>query len=193
VDAAAAAADELGYPVVLKLDVDGLAHKSDVGGVRLGLRDADAVRVAAGELLALALPAGAAPRGLLVEPVAPAGVELIVGMERDAQFGPAVLVGLGGILAEALDDVAIGLAPVPRDAARAMLDRLRGARLLDGYRGRPAIDVESVVDIIVALGALAIERPDIAEIDMNPVIAGPRSSVVVDALVVLSSPDLHDG
>jgi acyl-CoA synthetase (NDP forming) len=103
-----------------------------------------------------------------------------------------VLVGLGGILAEALDDVAIGLAPVPRDAARAMLDRLRGARLLDGFRGRPAIDVESVVDVIVAVGALAIDRPEIAEIDMNPVIAGPRGSVVVDALVVLSSPEGHD-
>ena len=123
-DAAVAAADILGYPVVLKLDATGLAHKSEIGGVRVRLADAAAVDAAARELLALPLPAAATRTGLLVAPMIPDGVQLIVGMERDEQFGPAVLVGLGGVLAEVLDDVAIRLAPVPtpgspRDARRA--------------------------------------------------------------------------
>ena len=123
-EAAVAAADVLGYPVVLKLDATGLAHKSEIGGVRVRLADADAVDAAARELLAVPLPAAATRIGLLVAPMIPDGVQLIVGMERDEQFGPAVLVGLGGVLAEVLDDVAIRLAPVPvagspRDARRA--------------------------------------------------------------------------
>jgi acyl-CoA synthetase (NDP forming) len=182
---AIAAADRLGYPVVLKLDATGLAHKSDIGGVRVGLRDAAAVEAAARELFAIRLPEETVVRGLLVEPMAAAGLELIVGMRRDAQFGPAVLVGLGGELAEAVDDVAIRLAPVRREEAREMIDGLRGSRLLHGFRGRPPVAIDRVVDVIVALGALAMDRPDILEVDMNPLIAGPHEAVVVDALVVL--------
>jgi acyl-CoA synthetase (NDP forming) len=113
------------------------------------------------------------------------GLELIVGMTRDPQVGPVVLVGLGGILAEALDDVAVGLAPIGRAEALAMLDGLRGSRLLDGLRGRPPIDRQAVADVVVAVGRLAAERSDIVEIDLNPVVAGPRGAVAVDALVVL--------
>jgi hypothetical protein len=117
--------------------------------------------------------------------MAPAGVELIVGMERDPQFGPVVLVGLGGVLAEAIDDTALRLAPVPPEAARAMLEELRAARLLRGFRGAPAVDVAAVVELVVAIGALARARPEIVELDLNPVIAGPGGAVVADALVVL--------
>ena len=106
-------------------------------------------------------------------------------MERDEQFGPAVLVGLGGILAEVLDDVAIRLAPVPTQAAREMLDELRASALLHGYRGEPAVDLDAVCRLIVALRQLATERADIAEINLNPVIAGPDGATIVDALVVL--------
>ncbi len=184
-DEAVAAAGRIGYPVVLKLDATGLAHKSDVGGVRVGLSDADAVRAAAAELLGIAPPAGATVRGLLVAAMAEPGIELIVGVRRDPQFGPAVLVGLGGVLAEALDDVAIRIAPVPREEALAMLDGLRGARLLDGFRGGPGVDRGAVADLVVAVGALAAARPDIRELDLNPVIAGPSGATIVDALVVL--------
>jgi len=184
-EAAVSAADILGYPVVLKLDATGLAHKSEIGGVRVRLVDADAVDAATQELLAVPLPAAATRTGLLVAPMIPDGVQLIVGMERDEQFGPAVLVGLGGVLAEVLDDVAIRLAPLPTQAAREMLDELRAAALLHGYRGEPAVDLDAVCRLIVAVGQLATERSDIAEIDLNPVIAGPDGATIVDALVVL--------
>jgi acetyltransferase len=188
-DAAMAAAAEMGGSVALKLDAEGLAHKSDVGAVRLNLADGAAVRSAAEELLTLGAnltKAGKATvRGLLVEPMAPPGLELIAGITRDPQFGPIVLVGIGGVLAEVLDDVSLRLAPVSANEALAMLAELRGARLLDVTRGRPAIDRDAVAAILVALGALAVARPDIRAIDLNPVIAGPDGSVAVDALVVL--------
>jgi len=188
-DAAMAAAAEMGGSVALKLDAEGLAHKSDVGAVRLNLAGSDEVRSAAEELLKLGaslMNAGKATvRGLLVEPMAPPGLELIAGITRDPQFGPIVLVGIGGVLAEVLDDVSLRLAPLSAYEALAMLAELRGARLLDVTRGRPAIDRDAVAAILVALGALAVARPDIRAIDLNPVIAGPDGSVAVDALVVL--------
>jgi acetyltransferase len=189
-DAAVAAAAAIGGPVAVKLDALGLAHKSDVGGVRVGLSGDGEVRRAATELLASA-PAlsvgGATVRGLLVEPSVAPGVELIVGVTRDPGFGPVVLVGLGGILAEALDDVAVALAPVNRDDAFAMLQSLRGRRLLDGVRGTAAVDRRAIADIIVAVARLGIDRPDIVEIDLNPVIASPGGAVAVDALVVVTA------
>jgi acetate---CoA ligase (ADP-forming) len=184
-DAAVAAAEAIGYPVVLKLDATGLAHKTEIGGVRLGLSGPDAVRAAAGELLARGarLPG---LRGLLVEPQVASGLELIVGLRRDPQFGPIVIVGLGGILAEALDDVALELAPLTARVADAMLDRLRGAAILAGLRGRPAVDRAAIAGLIVGLGDLAWERPDLREVDLNPVIAGEHAAIAVDGLVVLA-------
>jgi acyl-CoA synthetase (NDP forming) len=189
-DAAVDAANTLGGPVALKLDAEGLAHKSDLGLVRLGLTGGDAIRVAAADLFATATRHGLAPRGLLVEPMAAAGVELIVGLRRDAQFGAAVVVGLGGVFTEVLDDVSIRLAPVGRETALAMLDELRGRRILDGVRGRPAVDRDAVVELIVALSTLGAERADIVEVDLNPVIATPEGAIAVDALVVLEVLDV---
>ncbi len=115
------------------------------------------------------------------------GVELIAGMKRDPLFGPAVLVGLGGVLAETIRDVAIRLAPVRAGEAGAMLDELHGGAILRGTRGRPPVDRHALVELLVRLGALAVERPDIVEIDLNPVVAGPSGAVAVDALVVLEA------
>ena len=187
--AAAAAAREFGGPVALKLDAVGLAHKSDAGAVRLGLGDDAAVAAAADQLLALGrrlAPTGLMVRGLLVQPMASPGLELIVGLIRDRDFGPLVVVGLGGVLAEVLDDVVLRLAPVTPEEADGMLDDLRGARLLDGVRGRPAADRAAIGAIIVAVARLGIERPDIVAIDVNPVISGPSGTIAVDALVVSS-------
>ncbi len=186
-DAAVGAARGIGFPVVLKIDAVGLAHKSDIGGVRPGLADDNSVRIAATELLALALPAGAVQRGLLVSRQL-VGPELILGGRRDPTFGPIVVVGLGGILAEVLDDVVIRLAPVAADEAATMLDELRGVAILDGARGRPAIDRASVVAAIVALGDLLVADPSILEVDCNPLISGPRGTAAVDALVVEVAP-----
>lgn len=183
---AVAAAEAIGYPVVLKLDATRLIHKSEIGGVRLGLADPTAVRVAADELLAIGRLHPIGLRGLLVEPAVAAGVELIVGLQRDSQFGPIVLVGLGGILAEVLDDIALELAPVAPAAAAAMLDRLRGARILAGVRGRPAGDRAAIVRLIVALGQLGWDHPELLEVDLNPVIVDADGAIAVDALVVLA-------
>ncbi|MBY0397203.1 MAG: acetate--CoA ligase family protein, partial [Thermoleophilia bacterium] len=173
-------------PVVLKLDAVGLAHKSDVGAVRLGLVGSAAVRAAAADLLQLGRGRDLDVRGLLVEPMARPGLELIVGATRDPLFGPTVMVGLGGVFTEVLDDVAIRLAPLDRADALAMLDDLRGRVLLDGARGRPSVDRGAVADLVVALARLAWERPDIIEVDLNPVIAGADGALAVDALVVLA-------
>jgi acyl-CoA synthetase (NDP forming) len=170
--------------VALKLDMTGLAHKSDIGGVALGVRGDDAVRAAADRLLEIGRHEGRTVRGLLVAPMVE-GVELIVGLRRDPQFGPVVLVGLGGTLAEVLDDVAIRLAPVDLATADSMLDDLRGAAVLRGVRGRPPIDRGAVAAMLVALGRLGVERADIMEIDLNPVMASETGALAVDALVVV--------
>jgi acyl-CoA synthetase (NDP forming) len=181
---AVAAAGELGYPVAVKIDAEGLGHKTELGGVRLDLADEASVRAAADDLLALSLPPGSGSLGVLVQPMATSGVELIVGARRDPSFGPTVLVGLGGILAEVLDDVALRLAPVRAEDARSMLGELRGRAMLDGVRGMPGIAVERVVELLVRLGEFVVARADIVEIDLNPVIATPSGATIVDALIV---------
>ena len=183
--AARAAASFAGRAVAIKLEAVGLAHKTDAGAVVLDVVGDEAVGGVTERLLETGRAAGLDVRGVLVEPMAEPGLELIVGMRRDPLFGPVVLVGLGGVLAEVLDDVAIRLAPVTAGEAAAMLADLRGAALLDGPRGRPAIDRAAIVDLVVRLGDLAAARPDIVEIDLNPVIAGPGGAIAVDALVVL--------
>jgi acetate---CoA ligase (ADP-forming) len=180
-EATGRAADALGWPVAVKLDAPGLAHKTDLGGVVLGVRN----RAELASALRRVLTAGRdhEPEGVLIQPMAPDGVELIVGARRDPQFGPLVLVGIGGVLAEVLDDVALRLAPVTTDDARAMLDELRGARLLDGVRGRRGINRSAVANLIVALGRAFEAHPEWCEVDLNPVIAS-REAIAVDALIV---------
>lgn len=193
-DAAVVAAEGIGYPVAVKLDASDTAHKSEVGGVRLGLTDAAAVHAAATAVIASGWAAGVAVRGVLVEPMAEPGMEVIVGFQRDPMFGPAVLVGSGGLLAEILDDVSIRLAPVDRTVALAMIDELRSAPLLAGARGRPPIDRVALADLVVAVAVFGSGRPDVVEIDLNPVIASPAGAIAVDALVVVTDdPGLSGG
>ncbi len=177
-----------GGPVALKLDAVGLAHKTVAGGVALNLAAEAAIRAATAALAGAAGRAGAPLRGLLVEPMAPAGVELIVGGLRDPIFGAAVLVGLGGILAEVLDDVAVLLAPAPEAEVRRRLERLRGAPVLRGVRGRPGVDLDALASLVAAVGRLLADDPAIAAIDLNPVVAWPGGVVAVDALVVIEAP-----
>jgi acyl-CoA synthetase (NDP forming) len=184
-ETAVAAWRELGRPVALKLDAPGLAHKSEVGGVVLLLDDEVAVRAAAAGLLHAGTGLADGTRGLLVQPMAPRGIEMIVGARRDPQVGPLVVAGLGGVLAEALDDVAVALAPISAADATDLLGRLRGARLLDGFRGGPVVDRAAVGEVVAAVSRLIADDEEILEIDLNPVIAGPAGAVAVDALVVL--------
>jgi acyl-CoA synthetase (NDP forming) len=186
-DAAVEAARPLaGHAVALKLDVAGLAHKSDLGLVELGLVGDERIRAAAERLLDAGRRHGLDIRGLLLEPMADPGVELIIGARRDPSFGPVVLVGLGGVLTEILDDVVIRLAPVSEDEAARMLGELRGSRILAGVRGRAPADRAGAAAMIAALSRLVMERPDVLEIDCNPVIASADGVVAVDALVVLA-------
>ena len=171
---AAAAADHLGYPVVAKVDHPDLVHKSDAGGVRLGLGSGEEVAEAAAELLGLA--AGAS---VLVQHQH-RGVELLVGGVRDPEFGAMVMAGLGGVLVETQRDVQLAVAPVDTGQARAMLSSLRGAAILGGLRGSPPVHLGFVAETIVAVGDLMVAHPQIAELDLNPVLAGPDGCVAVD-------------
>lgn len=187
--AAARAAEDLGWPVVLKAVAPSLVHKSDAGGVRLGLASRDAVEAAAREMIANVPDLS----GFLLQQQAPAGQELIVGCRRDPSFGPLVLVGLGGVWVEALQDVSLRLAPIDHDDAYAMLSELRGTVLLDGFRGQPAVDRDALADLLVRVSRLVNERPEIVEMDLNPVIAGSGGVLAVDARVLVSETGTPDG
>ena len=181
VEGAIAAADAIGWPVALKTAAPGVTHKSDVGGVRLGLSGPDALRLAYLELSATLGPQ------VTVAAMAPTGVELALGIVRDDQFGPLVLVAAGGVLVEVLHDRRLALPPVDRTGAMRLLDRLTARPLLDGVRGAPPVDLDAVAGAIVALSSLAVALGDrIAALDVNPLIAGPEGCVAVDALVIAS-------
>ncbi|MCL8207476.1 MAG: acetate--CoA ligase family protein [Actinomycetia bacterium] len=188
-DEAVAAAEALGYPVAVKVQSSALAHKSDIGGVRLRLQDAEAVRrawTAVMEAAAKARP-DVPLDGVLVQEMVPDGVEVIVGTTVDPDFGPVVMVGLGGVFAEALADVAVRVAPVDAATAREMLGGLRGRALLEGARGRPAADVEALAAVVARISAVAAAWSDtVAQLDLNPVMVHPRGqgAVVVDAWAV---------
>ncbi|MBI4608924.1 MAG: acetate--CoA ligase family protein [Candidatus Rokubacteria bacterium] len=183
------AARRLGFPVVLKLCSPDVLHKTEAGGVKLGLGDADQVRRAFEELRAIAAARGARFSGVLVQEQVAGDVEVIVGARHDPTFGPVVLVGLGGVLAELLKDTALRLAPVSPDAARRMLAELSGYQLLTGFRGRPAVDLDALAGLIATVSRLASELP-LAELDLNPVIlkAGGRGAVAVDRRLILRDP-----
>jgi len=183
-DDAVAAAAALGYPVVVKACGDGIAHKTERGLVRLGLGSADQVRDAAGSLLAAATPEDGAVH-LLVAPMLRASRELIAGLHRDPQFGMTVMLGVGGILAEAVADVSFRLAPIARADAEDMLDDLALQALLAEFRGEPAVDRAAVADVLLGLSQAAAERDDIASADVNPLLIVEGRPVAVDALVEL--------
>ena len=177
------AADEIGYPVVLKLTGDGIAHKTERNLVRLSVADAAAVERESQALLALARPEDGEVSVLIAEQVR-GRRELIAGFVRDPQFGPCVMLGLGGILAEAVGDVVFAVAPLSRSEAFAMVEGLSTRQLLiQPHRGEPAIDREALADVLEGLSRLALERPDIESVDLNPLIVSGDQPIAVDALV----------
>jgi acetate---CoA ligase (ADP-forming) subunit beta len=181
-DAAASAAEELGFPVVAKLNGPGIAHKTERGLVRLNLGDADAVREAAADLLARATPEDGEVT-VLIAPFLSATRELIAGIHRDPQFGPTVMLGVGGVLAEAVADVAFRLAPLERVDAAEMLEQLRAQAFLGPFRGEPAVDRAAVEDVLLALSTAAQERDDLLSADLNPLLIVDGRPVAVDALI----------
>jgi acyl-CoA synthetase (NDP forming) len=188
IDDAVAVAARVGYPVALKAQAATLSHKTEAGGVILGVADEGALRHAWSTLMenmARARP-GVALDGALIEAMAPRGLELMVGAKRDPAWGPVLLLGLGGIWVEALGDVRL----LPPDATQEMiveaLLRLRSAKLLRGFRGAPAVDVEAVARVAALIGRLILTVPEITEIDVNPLVVHPRGQGVtaLDALIV---------
>jgi acyl-CoA synthetase (NDP forming) len=190
-DEAVTAAQELGGPVAVKLLSEQIGHKSDIGGVRLGLADAESVRSAALDLLRIARETGVDGVRLLVQGMAAADMELIVGVKSDAAFGPVVVVGIGGVLVEALADSQVAVAPIDQDTARRLLLSLRGSKLFEALRGKPARDINAAADVIARLSWLAADlSEEVSELDVNPLLVGSegRGVVAVDALAVLSKP-----
>lgn len=184
-NAAGDAADQLGYPVVAKLNGDAIAHKTERGLVKLRLGDRSAVEAAAQALLAASTPDDGEV-SILVAPMISGNRELIAGVVRDPQFGPTVMLGVGGILAEAVADVVFRPAPIDAITAFEMIDDLATQKLLGAFRGESAVDRQQLVDVIVGLGRLAAERNDIASVDINPLIVQPDGAMVaVDGLVEL--------
>jgi acyl-CoA synthetase (NDP forming) len=178
-EGAVAAAGRVGWPVALKTAAPGVLHKSDVGGVRLGLAGPEQLAAAYADL------AGRLGPRVVAAAMAAPGVELALGVVRDPQFGPLVMVAAGGVLVEVLGDRRFALPPVDARTARSMLDRLAVRPLLDGGRGAPPADLGAVADAVVALSALAVDLGDhLAAVDVNPLVAGPHGCVAVDALVV---------
>ncbi len=191
VDEAMNAAGSLGYPVVLKVESPDLPHKTEAGVVRLNIHSADEVRAAHQTIMAKVNAVTPAPRinGVLVQRMMPQGIEMVVGARIDPLFGPLVVVGLGGILVELLQDSALAPAPVTHDEALALLAQLKGARLLDGFRGMPGVDRNRLADVICSIATFAADHRDaIAELDVNPLICTGDSITAVDALIVPKRP-----
>jgi acetyl-CoA synthetase (ADP-forming) len=192
-EAAVTAAEAIGFPVVVKVASPGVTHKSEWGdgaGVVVGLDSPTLVREAAGRVLAAAREAGI-DADVLVEAAHDVGrgTEVIVGGLRDPSFGPVVLAGLGGVFTEVYEDTSHRIAPIDRTEARAALDDLTAARLLAGYRGRPAADRDALATVVRRVGDLVVDHDAIAEVDVNPVLATPDGAVALDALVVLDDGD----
>jgi len=183
---AVAAADQLGYPVVAKLNGEGIAHKTERGLVRLNLADATAVATAARELLAAARPDDG-PLQVLVAPFVRGNRELICGLSQDPQFGMTVLFGVGGVLAEAVADAVVRVVPLEREDAEDMLDDLGTQALLGPFRGEPPADRTALADVVLALSAAASAEPQIRSVDLNPLILVDGRPVAVDALVEVAS------
>ncbi|MET8856989.1 acetate--CoA ligase family protein [Streptomyces sp. NPDC004579] len=185
--AAVRAASQVGYPVVMKASGAQIAHKTELGLVKIGLTSASQVRDAYRELTDIARYEGISLDGVLVCQMVERGVEMVVGVTHDQLFGPTVTVGLGGVLVEVLRDFAVRVPPFGDDQARAMLSELRGRALLDGVRGGPPVDVDALVEVVIRVQRMALELGDeIAELDINPLMVLPRGqgAVALDALVL---------
>ncbi|HCV00472.1 MAG: acetyl-CoA synthetase [Dehalococcoidia bacterium] len=185
---AVAQAEALRYPVALKVTSPNVAHKSDVGGVVLGLENQEEVANAYDEIISSvnANQPEAIIEGVSVQEMTAPGVEVIIGMTTDPQFGPVMMFGLGGIMVEVLGDVAFRLAPLGTGDAQDMINEIKGRQVLDGVRGQPPVDIDAIELILDRVSAFAAKHPEVLELDLNPVIASPEGAIAVDARIVLA-------
>lgn len=181
-------AKKIGFPIVMKVVSPQILHKTDVGGVKVGLENAADVKKAFEDMHGrLSKKKGTDIRGILLEKMVPKGVELIVGIQNDPQFGPVIMVGLGGIMTEIMKDVAFRMLPITVSDAKSMLNELRGSKVLKGFRGSEPIDLNMLARMLVQIGKMGVDNADyINSIDFNPVVAYPKSHYVVDAKIILN-------
>ena len=184
---AAEFAEQLGYPVVLKIVSPDIIHKSDAGGVMINLKSKAQVQNAYGKILDNAKKYKSTARivGVLVQEMAPQSTEVIVGVIKDPQFGQTLMFGLGGVFVEILKDVTFRVAPITQEDARKMVTTIKAYPLLKGYRNTPAIDVDAIINILVNTSRLVIDNPQIKELDLNPVLAYEKGAKTVDARIIL--------
>ncbi len=168
------AAAEIGYPVALKAEAEGLIHKSDVGAVKLNLRGQAELEAAAASIRAALTDSGHRLERFLVQEMASGGVEVIFGINTDPRFGPLLMFGLGGRYVEVLRDVTFGVTPLHPAEAREMMRRIRGFPLLEGMRGEPGADLDRLLEVLLRIAQLAQRHPRIQELDVNPFLAAPR-------------------
>ena len=180
---------QLGFPVVLKIASPDIVHKSDAGGVKLGLKTSKQVGKAYDDILAAIgqRHSEAKVQGVSVQKMAHPGVEVIIGMSKDAQFGPVLMFGLGGILVEILKDVSFRIVPLTKRDARAMIREIKGYPLLEGYRGQEPVDVANLEELILKVSSFVEQYPEVKELDLNPVFAYSNGAVAADARIVLET------
>jgi len=180
-------ANEICYPVVLKIVSPDILHKSDVGGVIVNLKTANDVREAYRQILKNVKKhkANANIVGMLVQEMAPASTEVIVGAIKDPQFGPAIMFGLGGIFVEVLKDVTFRVAPITEEEACEMITEVKAYPLLKGYRNTPPVDIDAIVKVLLSTSKLVMEHQEIKELDLNPVMVYEKGAKVVDARIIL--------
>jgi acyl-CoA synthetase (NDP forming) len=178
---------KLGFPVVLKIASPDIVHKSDAGGVKIGLKTASEVGKAYAQILQAIRQnyPQARIQGVAVQKMARPGVEVIIGMSKDAQFGPVLMFGLGGILVEVLKDVSFRIVPLSRRDAAEMLREIKGYPLLEGYRGGEAVDISYLEELLIKVSDFVGKNPEIMELDLNPVFAYSDGAIAVDARVIL--------
>jgi acyl-CoA synthetase (NDP forming) len=178
---------EMGFPVVLKINSPDVVHKSDSGGVKLGLANATQVGKAYSEIISSVKQAypEAQIQGVSVQPMASPGVEVIVGISKDPQFGPVIMFGLGGILVEVLKDISFRIVPVTERDAREMIREIKGYPILEGYRGQKPASIPALEKLIVKVSQFIEKNPQIKELDLNPIFAYPDKAVAVDARIIL--------
>jgi acyl-CoA synthetase (NDP forming) len=178
---------QLGYPVALKIASADVIHKSDAGGVKLDLKTAAQVGKAYAEILKSIKKEypGAKIQGISVQKMAKPGVEVIIGVSKDAQFGPVLMFGLGGILVEILKDVSFRIVPLEKRDAREMIREIKGYPVLDGYRGTEPVNVAKLEEMILKVSAFVEQHPEVEQLDLNPVFASSGGAIAVDARVIL--------
>lgn len=187
-DDAIAHADSMGYPIVLKIVSPDIVHKSDVGGVKVGIHNSSEAAIAFDEIITNAKQAvpDADITGIAVQKMVPDGTEVIIGMTTDPQFGPVMMFGLGGIMVEVLKDVTFRIIPLAERDARQMIDEIKGHAILEGVRGQPPVSKEALCQAILKVAEFITHHPEVQELDLNPMIAYADGVIAVDARIVVS-------